>query len=216
MKKLSFVLIICLLFLSCKKQELTQEIARPIIEKYYGLKSSKFYTQRGISNKEHEAIIITQVAIDKIYDDYGWIPKKYKKLEQSGIISLHPMPSSDIGADRVEVILSKDGEKCLQGKRLWHTQTNGDIEQYIFIGYEVGIANIILVSNAKEKTAEAEVIFKISNQSIIQQIFNPVKETEFKQNVKFKFSEDCWKIVEDEKSKLKIIQIDNPLHWTDL
>jgi len=215
MKNLIVLFSFCLILISCSKKELTKEIATPIISGYYDFKSQTVFNNGGISDREHKTCFQTEIAIDQIYDDYGWPSKKYKELEQSGLISLKPLPAKGLGADRFEMVLSKDGENYLKGKRIWHTQTNGDIDQFLFYGYTIVISNISISSNAKDKTAKAEVLFLISDQSKIQQIFDPVKDTQFKRNLYFKLFDDGWKIVDDEKSHLKTHIIDNPLHWAD-
>jgi hypothetical protein len=183
-----------------------------LISKNYHLKTRISLTGGFNGHKELRKYIPVQIAIDRICEDHGLQIDKYKKLEQLGLISLNPLPANGKGFKKVEAILTKEGRNFLKGKRAWHTQTEGDVEQYIFYAHEIILTKIIVLSDAKEKTAEAEVLFKLSDPSKIQQIFNPVKVTEFKRNVNFKLSDDSWKVVENENSKLGIDLIDNPLH----
>ena len=69
-----------------------------------------------------------------------------------------------------------------------------------------------ILSNAKEKSAEATVNFVISDISPIQQILSPVENLAFHITVNFKLYDDGWKIVDNEQSHLNINWIDNPLH----
>ncbi len=212
MKKFSILLFFTLIISSCSNKELTQELAMPLVSNYYGF-IAPGVTKKGDNINTHPMMTL-QIAIDKKIEDYGWPPDKYKELQQQGIISLIHLPQHGfLGMGRIEASVAKKGKQFLENTRIWKTQTDGDKEQFIFKGYNINITNISISSNAKDKNAEAEVVFNITDISPIQQIFSPIKETAFKRNVSFKLFDDGWKIVEDQNSKIKIPLIDNPLHW---
>ena len=213
-RKVSILVIVCIFFMSCsnKKEEISKEMAGYLIAKKYGLKSDTSIHAGSSNNKEIKTCLRIQIAIDRFYEDYGAQPGKYKKLEQLGLITLNPLPKNGKGSRIIEAILTNKGKKCLEGKRDFWTQTRGDIEQYVFYGYKVRMTNFIVSSNANEKTAKAEVRFKLYEPSEIQQIFNPVNEAEIKRMVNFKLFDIGWMFVNDEPSKLGIEKIDNPQH----
>ena len=200
--------------IACENKELTKQRAIGICEEYIKhhqqINFEDYVIPHEYSTKSFS--INTFIAIDKIYKDYGWAPEKYKILEQQGIISLRP--SSGWGIQKYEASITS-GKGYFMQSRIWKSQTDGNVKQYIFKGYSVLCDEADVSSTAKDNKAEADVLFKISNVSPIQEVFNKPKEMLIRIKVNFKLFDSGWKIVEDEYARklLQFSYVDNPMHW---
>lgn len=194
MKKIFYLMLIPLLFSSCSRKELTKDEALKIISQYYHLPSQ------------------TEIAIDKIYDDYGWPPQRYNQLAQMGIFYLKESTAS-IYYKRFEMSLTEKGKKYWVSNGIMNDPSSGRIRMIIFKGYLQDIKDISISSNTNENTAKVELILKIYNVSPIQEIFSPLQTMEIKKTINFKLFNDGWKILEDVNSKNLITTIVTPLHW---
>lgn len=218
--RLNFCFISAIIFLtSCTNNELTKETAMPLVAKYYGLGDSLLENNAKDKNTSEAQLanpsFHTQIAIDMQFKDIGWMPGKYNDLAQQGIINLQYSPPT--GWTNLHgyynASIAEKGKKYYVNNRNWQTSTDGNKEQLVFTGYVVSISNLSVSSNAKEKTAIAQVDFSISEISPIQQLFSPLKTTSFNRSVYFRLFDDGWKIEDTEKSHINIKSIDNPCHW---
>lgn len=198
MKKLFPLFLISLfpLFInSCSNNELRNEEAKKIISEYY-----HFPFQ-------------TKIAIDILYDSYGWPPEKYNQLVNQGLITIKPR-NSGFMSSRFQAIATENARQYWIQNATMET-SQGKVWLLIFKGYRIDLTSVSISSNAKENKAEAEVVLAISDISPIQNIFSPLKQTEIKGTINFKLYDDGWKVVEDENSKRLFQPIVVPLHWAE-
>ena len=149
--------------------------------------------------------VSTYIAIDKDYSSYGWAPSKYSELIKEGLIKNETISSNYI-RDVYKISLTEKCKNYFCGYRNILSNSGDKVEQFVFYSYtlDVGGREIKVMSKAKEKYAEAEVLFKFKDISPIKKIFSPINETEFKKIVKFKlFDEGHWQITEESKAELK-------------
>lgn len=215
MKKLFNLLFLFPVFLySCKQNELTKEQAFPLIASYYGFSINNATNKTIPSQGINEAYFETQIAIDQRIDDYGWPPQKYELLQKKGIIDVYYEQRGFLGGVFVASV-GKLGNKYFINSRTWDTPVEGRISQFIFKGYRININDVNISSNARDKSAMAEVTFSISDISPIQEIVSPLKSNFLKSTVYFKLFDKGWQVIDDQKSHIKINKIDNPLHWAE-
>lgn len=196
MKKLfPIYLFISLLISACGSKELKKEEAKKIISEHYQLPFQ------------------TQIAIDATYENYGWPPEKYKKLASQGLITIEKgWKGNFIHPAQFKATVSQSGlEYWLENGSM--KTMDGEIRLIIFKGYLIEIKDLSISSNAKESTAEVQVVLKKSNISPVQELFDPIKEIEIKKSINFKLFDDGWKIIEDNNSKQLFQPIVAPLHW---
>lgn len=194
MKPIYTLLLLPIFFGSCSK-ELKKEDATKIISQYYQLPFQ------------------TKIAIDVIYEGYGWPPEKYKQLENQGFVTIEEINGS--------LMWKRYRIKATEAARQYWIQNGTFVDDnsekkklvFVFKGYKFDIKDVSVSSNAKENKAEAEVVFSMSDVSPIQSIFSPLEQTEVKKTLNFKLFDDGWKIVEDDNSKNLVHPISAPNHW---
>ena len=157
----------------------------------------------------------TKIAIDVIYEDYGWPPAKYQQLVNQGLITLKQYCPQCWGHKKFQAIATENARQYWIQNGTLSTNMDKQVYLLVFKGYRIDIKDVSISSNAKENKAEAEIILSMSDISPIQNIFSPLKETEIKKTLNFKLFDDGWKIVEDENSKQLFKSIIVPLHWAD-
>jgi len=193
MRNILSVFILSSIFISCSN-ELKKEEAIKLVSEYYHLP------------------VQTEIAVDERYDDYGWPPEKYKKLEEQGLISQSVY--INYFGKRYTISTTEKGQKFYtRTEKIFDPASGKDINQFYFIGYKVDIKELQISENSSNDITEAEVILKIYDISPFQEIFNPISSSEIKKKINFKFSDNTWKIVDGESSGNLVKKVDNPMHW---
>jgi hypothetical protein len=207
MKKIILLFIISLFLISCGNIELKENRAFKICDDYIKMHQQATQYRDVIVNARKEAdniSIDTYIAIDRIYQGHGWPLEKYNQLVNQGLINL---TNENNG---IKMSLTQKGEEYLEGI----SPINSTYNQLIFKGYKVLCDEADISSNAKDKKAEADMVFKISSISPIQEVFNKPKNMIIRIKVNFKLFDSGWKIVDDEYAKelLQFNDCDNPMH----
>ena len=156
----------------------------------------------------------TKIAIDESYSDYGWPPERYNRLATQGLITLKSLGGNFFSKDRYQVSITESGKKYWIQNGTMKTM-NGSIRLLIFKGYTIELESVNVSSNAKDKTAQADVVFRKSNSSPMQDIFDPLKDVETKMSIQFKLFDNGWQITEIPSNQLPFDLISTPLHWMD-